>query len=150
MIKLLEEERNYIISNIKDKNLSERAFIRANCLLLLEHSKIIDIANTLKITTMTVRNIQKRYINKGIKSLYDKERKIYESKLNCIIGVSAMKKEEIIALAKSKPPFQRKRWSLRLLKKFIIQNHIIEQISIETIRKILKDNKISPGDTWFK
>jgi transposase len=149
MIMLKEDEKNYISCMLKDNKLSDRVFIRANCLLLLETNRINDTAEILKISTMTVRNIKKRYINKGIECLNDKKRKTYQSK-GYTIGISTEKKEQIIALAKSKPPPDRKRWTLRLLKKIIIKNNIVQKISIETIRIILKKNNLNFGQTWFK
>ena len=148
MIKLQEEDRIYILSLLKDDNISNRIMIRCSCLILSESNNVNDIAKKLRISVVTVRNIQKRYTAIGLHSLYDKIKKKYESKKGHIIGISDTQKEKIFSLATSEPPYKRKRWSLRLLRKFIIQTGIAQQISHETVRYLLQQKGLNFGD-WF-
>jgi transposase len=51
---------------------------------------------------------------------------------------------EIIAQACTKPPEGRKRWSLSLLREELRKRQGFETINKETIRLLLKKNKIKP------
>jgi hypothetical protein len=44
----------------------------------------------------------------------------------------------LIALAFSAPPTGRKRWTLRLLANKLVKLQIVEDVSYETVRRILK------------
>ncbi|AKB37763.1 Mobile element protein [Methanosarcina siciliae C2J] len=87
----------------------------------------------------TALRIRKRYHEEGLQSaLVDKPRSGQPKKYN------ERHAAEIIALACTKPPEGRKRWSLSLLCEELRKREGFETINKETIRLILKKNKIKP------
>jgi hypothetical protein len=51
----------------------------------------------------------------------------------------------LIALSCSKPPQGFARWSLRLLADKVVELNYIDDISYETVRRVLKKTNLSPG-----
>ena len=48
-------------------------------------------------------------------------------------------------LAKSEPPEGRKRWTMELLARRLVELKVVDGISDETVRKVLKKRGSSPG-----
>ena len=53
----------------------------------------------------------------------------------------------MIALVCSAPPDEREYWSLRLLADRLVELEVVEQVSHETVRQVLKKNELKP---WQK
>src|SRR5438105_2181980 len=53
----------------------------------------------------------------------------------------------LIALACSQPPGGREQWSLRRLSDRLVELEVVEQVSHETVRQVLKKNELKP---WQK
>ena len=51
----------------------------------------------------------------------------------------------LIALACSKPPKGRARWTLRLLADKLVELEVVEALSHETVHRVLKKTRSSPG-----
>jgi hypothetical protein len=51
----------------------------------------------------------------------------------------------LVALSCSKPPQGFARWSLRLLADKVVELNYIDDISYETVRRVLKKTNLSPG-----
>jgi hypothetical protein len=51
----------------------------------------------------------------------------------------------LIALACSAPPTGRKRWTLRLLADKLVKLQVVEEVSYETVRRVLKKTNSSRG-----
>jgi len=58
--------------------------------------------------------------------------------------LTARRKPELIALACSKPPKGRARWSLRLLESKVVELNIVDRASDSTIGRVLKKTLSSP------
>ena len=54
----------------------------------------------------------------------------------------------LIALSGSAPPGGHARWSLRLLADRAVELALVEEISHETVRRVLKKTNSSPGKRW--
>ena len=54
----------------------------------------------------------------------------------------------LIALSCSAPPGGHARWSLRLLADRAVELALVEEISHETVRRVLKKTNSSPGKRW--
>lgn len=63
------------------------------------------------------------------------------------IEIGGKQQAHIIALACSEPPQGHARWSMRLLAERAIELQIVESVSHEGVRKLLKKTKSSPGRT---
>lgn len=98
------------------------------------------IAEAYNVCESTVRNIRVRFIEKGIKTALEREkRRKYERKLD---GDAEAK---LIAIACSNPPEGYSKWSVRLLADKMVKLEIVEEISHMTIQRTLKKMNLSLG-----
>jgi transposase len=140
-IKLSDEEVGYLKAFVKKGRKSARELTRARILLLVNGGRTeMEIKDILGISRATVSNIKKRYREEGLKSaLQDKPRPGQPKKY------TKRHEAEIIALACTKSPDGRKRWSLTLLTEELRKKKGFETINRETIRLILKKAKQNHG-----
>jgi len=115
----------------------ERARIinRARILLLADqrHQKIdTDIAEALGVSVTTVANVRKRYHAAGLESIQDRPRGNQPTKFK---GKPAAR---ITALACTQAPPGHARWTLRLLADKAIELGMVDSISHQSVRNILK------------
>jgi transposase len=93
-----------------------------------------EIAEFLDVTTRTIENVRKRFIEDGFdEALSGKPReREYKHK------VDGDAEAHLIALSCSKAPKGFARWSLRLLADKMVELKYIDEISHETVRRVLK------------
>jgi len=118
---------------------------RANILLCLDENtgpvmKQDEIAKVLNVSTVTIMNISKQFVQEGLESVLNlKKRKTPPIKPIATGEVEA----KIIALACSEPPEGRNRWTLRLLESKAVELEIVDAISDNTIGRLLKKHHLS-------
>ena len=107
---------------------------RARILLLLHRDRTPDaVASALAVGVATVFNVKRRYLGGGLASaLHDKPR---SGKPARISGVARAK---ITALACSAAPEGHARWTLRLLADKAVEFGLVEAISHNTVKEVLK------------
>lgn len=134
VVDLTEEERARLRELVKKGEFSARKLTRAQVLLAAsEGTKDTLIAKVLHIGVTTVERIRKRFVEGGLDwALNERKRPGARRKLD------ERQEAYLIALACSKPPDGRKRWALRLLADKLVKLEIIEDISHETVRQVLK------------
>ena len=120
---------------------SARELTRARILLLIHDGKTeMEIKEILRISRATVSNIKKRYREEGLqRSLSEKPRSGQPRKY------SDKQEAEIIAMACTDAPQGRKRWTIRLLTERMKRRKNFKTINRETIRLILKKQKLDLG-----
>jgi transposase len=133
-IRLTDGERRELKRLVESGHKLARKITRARILLLADTGKTdSEIAEALKICAMTVYNIRKRFSNeKSLNSLEEKPRSGKPAKLDGIVAA------KITALACSKPPEGWNRWTLRLLADKAVKLALVDSVSHEGIRKLLK------------
>ena len=114
---------------------------RAHILLKSDEDKTDEqIAELLYISDDTVARTRQRFCEEGLDAaLMDKAHPGSESKLDD--GQEAY----LVALACSDAPEGRHRWTLELLAKQLVEDGIVESISSETVRLVLKKTNSNPG-----
>ena len=132
--KLPTSEKSSLTSMLKKGKHRSIELIRARVLLGLDAGKKkVDIAKDESIAYATIYNIRDRYISGGLdRALFDAPRPGKPSQ------ITAAQKAQVTALACSKPPKGHARWTLRLLADKAVELEIVEDISHEKIREILK------------
>jgi transposase len=132
-IHLTDKERSEIIFVVKNHLGSMRRITRSYILLLADMGKKdYEIGECLQISRSTVHNVRKRFFNeRTINSLDEKARSGRPPKL---VGIKA----HITTLACSDPPESCKCWTLRLLAARAVQLQLIDTVSHESIRRILR------------
>src|SRR3989337_98576 len=106
-------------------------------------TKNIDIANVLQISMRKIDRVKKSFVEEGLDVALNgtKGQRTYEKKADGDFEA------HLIALSCSEPPEGFARWSLRLLADKVVELKYVEDISHETIRRVLKKTKLNPGDS---
>jgi transposase len=92
------------------------------------------IAEALDTTTRTVERVRRRFVEESLESalLPKPSKRIYARKLD------GEREAKLIAVACSKPPEGKRRWTLRLLAEQMVELAVVDELSHETVRQTLK------------
>ncbi|TNG02783.1 MAG: IS630 family transposase, partial [Gammaproteobacteria bacterium] len=123
---------------------SARKLKRANILLMADQRQHTDqqIADALSAGTSTIYRVKKQFVEYGLELALAEGNQAGGSRL-----LNAADEAKLVALACSKPPEGSARWTLTLLSERLVALTDLESISIETIRRRLKEKEIKP---WQK
>jgi transposase len=139
--KLKQKDCEFLTNLTKTGSRNSREFERAYILLALDKGKKHDeIQDFYNVSRITIWRIKRNYMDAGVVGAIQDEPRSgqpikYDEKI----------KADIIALACSKAPEGRSRWTLRLLENTLKIEHSLETINRETIRLILKKTNVSLG-----
>ena len=148
IVTLTNDERRALIGLIsKGKHRSQKIL---NALILLacdegefqkKHSINKEIAKVLNISMKKIDRIKKRFVEDGLDITLNgrKGSRIYKKKADGDFEA------HLVALSCSDPPKGFSRWSLRLLADKVVELDYIDNISHETIRRVLKKTKSNLG-----
>jgi transposase len=137
IVNLTESEVAHLESIMRKGKSGARVIRRAHVLLLAhEGRKDSDIASIAKCSAATVQGIRQKFSEEGLEeALKEKQRSGRPEKLQ------GKAKAHLIALACSNPPEGQAMWTLRLLANRCVSLDLVEDLSHETVRKILKKTK---------
>lgn len=144
-VRLTNEERKELKDITKRGKHSSATVKRANILLNLDENcgpvkQQAEIASQLSTTTSTIYVISKQFVQEGLQVTLN--RKVRETPPRQPIATGEVE-ARIIALACSKPPEGRTRWTLRLLEEKVVELQIVDAISDNTIGRLLKKRHLS-------
>ncbi len=144
-VRLKKAERQRLKVMIARGEASARSITRARILLKADEGGCEDahggqwpdtrIADALDVGRSTVRRVRERFVAEGLRAalVHRKPKATKPKKLD------GSQEAHLIALACSKPPRGRKRWSVRLLaERFVELECAQEPISRELVRRTLK------------
>ncbi len=139
-VTLTREERDDLMSIIsKGKHTSQRfrnAYVLLNCDegKFAEKATNAEINKILKVGMRTIDRIKKRFVEEGFDAVLERKptSREYERKADGDLEA------RLIALSCSEPPEGHARWSLRLLADHLVELEIVDSISHETVRSVLK------------
>lgn len=133
-VSLTDQELRSLTTLTKRGTAAARVQTRARILLLLYRGSTPDaVAAALAVGVATVFNVKRRHLNEGLASaLYDKPRSGKPAR------ISGTARAKITALACSQAPEGHARWSLRLLADRAVELGIVEAISHNTVKEVLK------------
>ncbi len=147
-VTLTNDERLELSSIIKKgKHRSQKvlnALILLNCdegVYQEKRSKNEDVASILQISMRKIDRVKKCFVEQGLDIALNgtKGQRVYEKKADGDFEA------HLIALSCGKPPEGFSRWSLRLLADKVVELKYIDNISHETIRRVLKKTKLNHG-----
>jgi len=97
------------------------------------------IARALEVGLATVARVRQAYVTAGLEAALTRKapEREYARKLD------GAQEARLIALACSTPPAGRQRWSLRLLAERLVTLEVVEAVSHETVRQVLKQTSSS-------
>ncbi len=150
IVTLTKEEREYLNKIVSKGTHKSQKVI--NALLLLgcdegdfqeRRSTNKELSRVLKIGMRKIDRVKKRFIEEGpdITLNGKKGSRIYAKKADGDFEA------HLIALSCSEPPAGFSRWSLRLLADKVVELKYIDNVSHETIRRVLKKTKSNLGAT---
>jgi transposase len=138
---LTDEQQEHLLGFLKQGAAKARMLTRARILLLSAAGNTDRfIADVLQVTPQTVRNIRKRFAEEGLEAaLQERPRPGAQPKLD------GKQEAFLVALACSAPPEGREHWTMQLLADRLVELGVVESISDETVRRVLKKTTLSPG-----
>jgi len=140
-VTLSDKERERLDDLTRKGTASVRMVRRAQTLLLAAEERIDeDIAQALHIGVATVERTRRRFVEEGLEaSLREQPRPGARPKLG------PKQQAMVVALACTKPPEGRERWTMQLLADRVVELQIVPDITDEAIRLLLKRTSSSRG-----
>jgi len=142
-IQFTEKDRTFLQQFVSTGKRSAREFLRAMALLLSDKGKTDEeIHGILNVSTCTIQRTRQKYAPDGLEAaLFELPRTGQPKKL------TSSQEAQIIAIACSDAPEGRSHWTLELLREEAVKRDIVNEISTEPIRILLKRHDIKP---WKK
>jgi transposase len=142
---LTEAQREHLKSLIAAGTAPARKLTHARILLKADQSPEgpgwVDekVADAVEVSQPTVSRVRKRYFEEGLEAAVNRRppNRVYQRKLD------GEQEARLIALACSEPPEGQARWSLRLVADKLVELGIVEEVSYQTVRRILKKTNLS-------
>jgi transposase len=141
LVDLTLEERSELKALLQGGKAGVRRLYRARVLLLADEGATDEeIARALHLGTSTVERTRRRFVEGGLeRALNDRPRPGKPRLLN------GKQEAFLVALACSDPPEGRERWTMQLLADRLIELRIVESITDETVRRLLKKTTSNRG-----
>ena len=140
-VTLTDQEQERLHGLTRRGTASARMVRRAQTLLLAADERTDEaIAAALHIGVATVERTRRRFVEEGLEAaLAERPRPGARPKL------SPKQQAFVVALACTKPPEGRLRWTMQLLADRAVELSVVPAISDEAIRRLLKRTNSSPG-----
>jgi transposase len=138
VVRLVDAERTMLDTLIKTKRVAFQKVLRARVLLKADADgpqwTDDEIAKAFDCRTKTVENIRERFVTEGFEmTLHGKPKSRTRGKT-----LDGDQEAKIIALRLGTPPKGFSNWTLRLLAEQAVSLEIVESVSHETLRGMLK------------
>lgn len=140
VVELSPEERERLEKLISTGSTKSKRQIRARILLKADASAAGPswpderIAEALEIGVSTVARVRQRFVEQGLAAVVDPDRVRRPSRRR----LDGEQEARLLALACGPAPQGRTRWTLRLLADQMVELEVVESISHETVRQVLK------------
>lgn len=100
------------------------------------------IAQALDVGLSTIARIRQRFVEQGLDAALRRKPQARPSRPRTLDGAAEAR---LVALACSPPPPGRAVWTLRLLADKLVELEVVEAVSHETVRQVLKKTNSSRG-----
>jgi transposase len=139
IVRLSETERQQLTEVIKKLQGSSQKVRRAYILLQTDANgpswTDSQIAEAYHCRTKTVENIRQRFVEEGLERALETKKREHPPTPKLLNGEQEAR---IIATRLGSPPAGYANWSLRLLTNQVLELGIVESVSHETVRKVIK------------
>lgn len=98
------------------------------------------IAEALEVGLSTVARVRQRCVEQGLEAALERKPQDRPSRPRALDGRAEAR---LIALACSAPPEGRPAWTLRLLAGRLVELEVVDAVSYETVRRVLKKTRSS-------
>ena len=138
-VKLKPKKQNISEQLISKGTEIARKITRCRILLLANEGKTdTQIIESLHVARNTVRQVRSRYVHNGLEAAISEQ-----SRSGAPQRISGRQKAKITALACSDPPEGRSRWTLRLIAAKAVELELVDTVSHQTVKRILKKTNSS-------
>jgi len=147
VVRLSGEERERLEALIRKGKSPARRLLKARILLKADISEVgagwsdNRIVEALETSPSMVYRARKQLVEEGFEAVLSRKQRATPAIARIFDGE---KEAKLIALACSKPPKGRARWTLRLLENKVVELNIVERASDSTIGRTLKKTFFSP------
>jgi len=100
------------------------------------------IADATEVSTDTVARVRQRFVEHGLEAALTRKKQDRPSRERKLDGRAEAR---LIALACSAPPDGRKEWTMKLLADRLVELEVVDSVSDETVRRVLKKTNSSRG-----
>lgn len=149
-VTLTKEERESLMANTRQGKQTAKKVIHSLILLNVDQGPYNEnrqtneqICNVLKTGMRTIDRVKQRFVLEGLDAALGvaPTSRVYEKK------VDGETEARLVSIACSEPPQGFCRWSLRLLADRMVELNYVDEISHETVRKVLKKTNLSLGES---
>ena len=147
VVRLSGEEREQLETLIRKGKSPARRLLKARILLKADVSEAgagwsdSRIVGALDTSTSMVYRVRQQLVEEGLEAVLSRKQRATPAVARIFDGE---KEAKLIALACSKPPKGRARWTLRMLEKKVVELEIVDRASDSTIGRVLKKTFSSP------
>jgi hypothetical protein len=147
VVRLSTEEREQLQALIRKGKGPATQLLKARILLKADVSEAGEgwsdsrIIEALETGASMVYRVRRQLVEEGFAAVLSRKQRAIPAVPPIFDGE---KEAKLIALACSKPPKGRARWSLRLLEDKVVELNIVERASDSTIGRVLKKNTLKP------
>jgi len=146
VVRLSAEERAGLEGLIRKGKSPARRVLKARILLKADVSEAgagwsdSQIIQALETSASMVYRVRKQLVEEGLEAVLSRKQRASPAVARIFDGE---KEARLIALACSKPPKGRARWTLRLLENKVVELDIVDRASDSTIGRVLKKTRSS-------
>ena len=147
-VTLTPDERRSLQDLIAAGKAAARKLIHARILLKADasddgmHWPDWRIADAVEVDITTVERVRRRFVEEGLDAALDRKQRDTPARPRKLDGRGEAR---LIALACSPPPDDRAVWTMQLLADKLVELEVVESISDETVRTLLKKMRSSRG-----
>ena len=146
-VTLTQEERDELMSITKGGTHTSKKVIHSLILLNCDEGEFSDkvnnedVAKVLKIGPRTIDRLKKKFVEEGFDAVLENSptTRVYDRIADGDVEA------HLVALSCSEAPEGFSKWSLRLLADKMVELKYVDDISYETVRRVLKKTNYSPG-----
>jgi transposase len=148
LVTLTPEERQQLTRMLSAGKASALVLTRARILLKADQAdggpawQDAQIAEALDVGHRTVERLRQRFVERGLDAALQRKPQDRPSRLRKLDGAAEAR---LVALACSAPPEGRPCWTLKLLAGRLVELEVVESVSDETVRRVLKKTRSSRG-----
>ena len=153
IVRLSESERSVLVNIVRaEKGVAPKKRMRAQILLKVDQGEHgpgwtdEQTAKALDVHVNTVHAVRQRLVEEGFEQALHRKNQQRPSRAPIF---DEAKERTLIAVAQGEPPRGRSRWTLHLLADRMVQLEIVESVSHETVRKVLKKTRSIRNDRWL-
>ena len=144
VVRLQEEERAQLRAWVRKGKAAAYKLTHARVLLKADQGRakrrVTDraVAAAVEVSPVTVARVRRRFVEEGLEAALRRKPQERPSRQRVLDGKA---EATLVAVACSKPPAGRERWTLRLLGDRLVELDIVDSISHETVRQTLKKTR---------